>query len=162
MGNGRGTIATNSHTYLRYVDPDISGVIWMLLYSVAIYILIEGLLYLLRTVLEIGFGVADVIFSMAIKMLDLAPVQMPSWASRLSWLAYGKGIWTSPRWFSACWNMQVLRAVMEMMAVWHQGLKDSLHNVPFQTFKRARSQRQFSFRVFRWCQTRRMWIVTVV
>lgn len=50
----------------------------MLLYSVAIYILIEGLLYLLRTVLVIGFGVADVIFSMAIKMLDLAPVQMPS------------------------------------------------------------------------------------
>lgn len=141
MGNGKGTIATNTRTYLRYVDPDISGVIWMLLYSVAIYILIEGLLYLLRTVLAIGFGVADVIFSMAIKMLDLAPVQMPSWASRLSWLAYGKGIWTSPRWFSACWNMQVLRAVMEMTAVWHQGLRDSLHDVPFQTFKRARSQR---------------------
>ncbi len=85
-------MATYTYTYLRYVDPDISGVIWMLLYSVAIYILIEGLLYLLRTVLAITFGVADVIFSMPIKMLDLAPVQMPSWASRLSWLAYGKGI----------------------------------------------------------------------
>lgn len=49
----------------------------MLLYSVAIY-MIEGLLYLWRTVLAIGFGVADVIFSIAIKMLDLAPVRMPS------------------------------------------------------------------------------------
>lgn len=140
MGNGRGTVATNAHTYLRYVDPDIRGMIWMLLYSVAIY-MIEGLLYLWRTVLAIGFGVADVIFSIAIKMLDLAPVRMPSWASRLSWLAYGKGIWTSPRWFSACWNMPVLRAVMEMMAVWHQCLRDSLHDVPLQTYKRARSQR---------------------
>lgn len=41
----------------------------MLMYSVAIYILIEWLLYLLRTVLAIGFGVVDVIFSMALKML---------------------------------------------------------------------------------------------
>lgn len=67
MGNGKGGGATN--TRLCYVDPDISGVIWMLMYSVAIYILIEWFLYLLRTVLAIGFGVVDVIFSMALKML---------------------------------------------------------------------------------------------
>lgn len=137
---------SNKYSHLRYVDPDISAVIWMLMYSVAIYILIKWLLYLVRTMLAIGFGVVDVIFSMALKMLDLAPIWMPSWASRLSWLAYGKGIWTSPRWFSACWNMQVLRAVMEMTAVWHQRPKDLVHYIPIQTFKRARSQiADFSF-----------------
>lgn len=54
---------SNKYSHLRYVDPDISAVIWMLMYSVAIYILIKWLLYLLRTMLAIGFGVVDVIFS---------------------------------------------------------------------------------------------------
>jgi hypothetical protein len=49
----------------------------MLMYSVAIYILIEWLLCLLRTMLAIGFGVVDVIFSMALKMLDFAPIWPP-------------------------------------------------------------------------------------